>query len=60
MIEASCHCGAVQIAVPSAPETLTACNCSPLPAESAGFGPIIAPRDVTVSGETDSYIWGDR
>jgi len=28
MIEASCHCGAVRIEVPSAPETVTSCNCS--------------------------------
>ena len=28
MIEATCHCGAVRIEVPSAPEAVTACNCS--------------------------------
>ncbi|HLZ84868.1 MAG TPA: GFA family protein [Caulobacteraceae bacterium] len=28
MIEAVCHCGAVSIAVPRAPEQVTDCNCS--------------------------------
>ncbi|HEV2673919.1 MAG TPA: GFA family protein [Aliidongia sp.] len=28
MIEASCHCGAVRIEIPEAPERLTECNCS--------------------------------
>jgi hypothetical protein len=28
MIEATCHCGAVKVQVPKAPETVTDCNCS--------------------------------
>ena len=28
MIEAACHCGAVRLSVPSAPDTVTECNCS--------------------------------
>jgi hypothetical protein len=28
MIEATCHCGAVKIQAPRAPETVTDCNCS--------------------------------
>ncbi len=28
MIEASCHCGAVRLTVPTAPEAVTSCNCS--------------------------------
>ncbi|HEX4740075.1 MAG TPA: GFA family protein [Caulobacteraceae bacterium] len=28
MIEATCHCGAVKVQAPRAPETVTDCNCS--------------------------------
>jgi hypothetical protein len=28
MIEASCHCGSVQLEIDTAPETVTDCNCS--------------------------------
>ena len=28
MLEASCHCGAVQIEVAARPQQLTSCNCS--------------------------------
>jgi hypothetical protein len=28
MLKASCHCGAVSIAIPRIPESLTDCNCS--------------------------------
>ena len=31
VIEASCHCGAVRLAIDAAPETVTDCNCSILP-----------------------------
>ena len=59
MIEASCHCGAVRIDVPAAPETVTSCNCS----ICRRLGSIMAyypPREVTVHGATDTYEWGDR
>lgn len=28
MIESTCHCGAVRLAIPRAPEAVTNCNCS--------------------------------
>lgn len=59
-ITGSCHCGAIQIVVPSAPQWVANCNCS----ICRKTGGLIAyfPDDgsVTVSGDTATYIWGDR
>jgi len=56
----SCHCGAVKIEVPSAPEWLGSCNCS----ICRRTGTLMAyyPDDggVLVTGETAAYIWGDK
>ena len=58
MPEASCHCGAVRIAIPRAPERVTDCNCS----ICRRYGTLWAyykAREVEVlSGETDIYTWG--
>ena len=59
MIEATCHCGAVRIEVPSAPDAVTSCNCSicrRLALRMSYYNPV----DVTVHGATDSYQWGDK
>ena len=59
MVEATCHCGAVRMEVPRAPETLTACNCSIC--RRLGWHVAYYPAsEVTVRGETDTYVWGDR
>jgi hypothetical protein len=59
-IAGSCHCGAVRIAVPSAPAWIGSCNCS----FCTKIGQLMAyyPDDggVRVEGETVAYIWGDR
>ena len=56
----SCHCGAVRIAVPAAPEWVASCNCS----ICRKLGSLVAyyPDDgsVRVEGETVPYVWGDR
>ena len=56
----SCHCGAVRIAVPRAPEWVASCNCS----ICRKLGSLVAyyPDDgsVGVDGETVPYVWGDR
>ena len=56
----SCHCGAVRIEVPAAPEWVASCNCS----ICRKLGSLVAyyPDDgqVRVEGETVPYIWGDR
>jgi hypothetical protein len=59
MIEASCHCGGVQIVVPYAPETVTECNCS-ICRRTGGQWGYYRPAEVTVRGATDTYQWGDR
>jgi len=59
-IQGSCHCGAVRIEVPEAPEWVGSCNCS----FCRKIGSLMAyyPDDggVRVTGETAAYIWGDR
>jgi hypothetical protein len=62
MIEASCHCGAVQFAVETAPGEVNDCNCS----ICRRYGALWAyyhpqqVRFVTENGPTDIYMWGDR
>jgi len=59
MIEGSCHCGAVHIAVETAPETVTSCKCS-ICRRYGTLWSYYNPRDVTVAGATDIYMWGDK
>ena len=60
MVTGSCHCGAVRIAVPAAPEWVASCNCS----ICRKLGSLVAyyPDDgsVRVEGETVPYVWGDK
>jgi hypothetical protein len=58
-IVGSCHCGAVTIEVPSAPETVTSCNCSMCRRYGALWA-YYSPTVVRVTGETATYIWGDK
>jgi len=59
-VSGSCHCGAVRIEAPHAPEWIASCNCS----ICRKLGSLVAyyPDDggVRVEGETVPYIWGDR
>lgn len=62
MIEATCHCGALRIEVPTAPEWVTDCNCSICRRHGALWA-YYSPRDVKLtpaSGATGTYVWGDR
>lgn len=59
MIEGSCHCGAVTLAVPRKPKTLTSCNCS-ICRRIGGLWAYYNPARVKISGKTDIYVWGDR
>jgi hypothetical protein len=56
----SCHCGAVKIEVPSAPEWLGRCNCSFCRRIGAMMAYYPDDRAVRIEGETVPYIWGDR
>jgi len=58
-LSGSCHCGAVQLAVASAPETLTSCNCS-MCRRIGGLWAYYKPADVTIAGATATYCWGDK
>lgn len=62
MIEGSCHCGAVRIQIPRAPNEVKECNCS-ICRRTGGLLAYFSPEDVRVipaSGATDVYMWGDR
>jgi hypothetical protein len=62
LLSGSCHCGAVRLALPSAPEKATRCNCS----ICRRLGAVWAYYEVgTVRIEghpehTEDYIWGDK
>ncbi len=60
-VEASCHCGAVRIALPRAPAEVTDCNCSicrRLGVLWAYYA--IAELRFVARGETVTYAWGER
>jgi hypothetical protein len=55
VIEASCHCGAVRIEVPRAPDRVTDCNCS----ICRSLGVLWAyypPTEVTIQGPPDGIV----
>lgn len=62
MLNASCHCGAVQIDVGFEPETVTQCTCSICRRYGARWA--YGNRgNVTVQCKADAlrpYVWGDR
>lgn len=62
MHKGSCHCGAIQITLPSTPETATRCNCSQC-RRIGGPWVYFAFGSVEIEGHpknTTGYIWGDR
>jgi hypothetical protein len=61
MIEAACHCGAVRLTAPSAPTTVTECNCS-ICRKLAARWAYYSPSEVGLpkAGSTQPYVWGDR
>jgi len=62
MIEASCHCGAVKIALPTVPGAVTDCNCS-ICRRLGALWAYYRPADVEVTAAataTAAYAWGDR
>ena len=58
-VRGSCHCGAVRIRVPHAPEWVASCNCS-LCTKTGWLVAYYPDDDVRVEGETVAYVWGDR
>jgi hypothetical protein len=62
MIETTCHCGAVSIAIPSKPRQLTSCNCS-ICRRYGALWAYYKADDVRVRsarGATTSYSWDDK
>ena len=61
MIEGSCHCGAVRLTLPAAPEDLASCNCS-ICRRLGGLWGYYRSDEVTVSdpdGRLVGYVQGD-
>ena len=65
VLTATCHCGAVKVEVPRAPESVTDCNCS----ICRRYGVLWAyykDAEVTLTAAigsadaTDDYVWGDK
>lgn len=54
----SCHCGAVRIAIPTAPDYINDCNCSLCMTRGAIWG-YFPPAAVTITGATHRYIRAD-
>ena len=62
MLQAICHCGAVSVSIPRAPEKITNCNCSICRRYGALWG-YFESSDVSVdarAGSTDEYSWGEK
>jgi hypothetical protein len=59
MITASCHCGAVQLEIESAPATVTDCNCT-ICRRYGVLWAYYSPTKVSISGATDTYTCGDK
>lgn len=62
MLEASCHCGAIRIQVPAAPEFIVDCNCS-ICRRNGALWAFYNNDVVKIQGHpenTTAYIWGPR
>lgn len=62
MISATCHCGAVRLGIPAAPEAATLCNCSICRRLGAlwGYFPAAEVQIDAAPGAVQEYLWGDR
>lgn len=62
MLNASCHCGAIQIEASERPHSLTRCTCS-ICRRYGALWAYFTRRTATVSCEPDTisaYSWGDK
>ncbi len=57
-LSGSCHCGAVRVTIPAAPEYINDCNCSLCMMRGAIWG-YFPPAAVTITGDTHHYIRAD-
>lgn len=61
-LHGACHCGAVRLTLPAAPDTATSCNCSWC-RRTGGIWAYFELGTVLIQGHpehTESYVWGDR
>ena len=62
LLQGACHCGAVRLTLPYAPEKATLCNCS-LCRRLGGLWAYYEFGSVAIEGhpqQTEAYIWGDK
>ena len=59
MIRTTCHCGAVELQIDHASTEATDCNCS-ICRRYGVLWAYYAPREVVVTGATETYQWDDR
>ena len=59
MIPASCHCGAVRMEIEAAPAEVSDCSCS-ICRRLGTLWAYYVPRQVTITGATDTYSWGAK
>ena len=61
MVQASCHCGAVELDLAEAPSEVTDCNCS-ICRRYGILWAYYSPRQVEIRARegTDTYLWGTR
>lgn len=62
MLKATCHCGAVSIEIPRAPESLTSCNCSVCRRYGTLWAYFSKPevKIIAAAGSTATYAWGPK
>lgn len=61
-LQASCHCGNINIEAPELPSEITHCNCS-VCRRYAALWAYYCPEEVSITFtdfESKCYIWGDR
>lgn len=58
-MKTQCHCGHVTIKSPTAPVKLNRCGCS-ICRRYGALWAYYAPKEISISGPTDTYVWGDR
>jgi hypothetical protein len=59
-LEGACHCGAVRWRMARVPEDATSCNCTICRRYCVLWMYGYEGEDVTLSGPTAVYVWGDR
>jgi len=59
VLQSSCHCGAVRLAIPRAPSEVTDCNCT-ICRRYGVLWAYFSPGEVQITGATDVYLRGEK